>query len=626
MDDNKLSNLWWEAKSDRDVFDSALADYETLRDVEARQDRFYTYERIYRNEDIDKSTTLEAELMRFGRSLDGYSRASYNLIATCNDNIVSRIVRNKPRAVYQVSDANWSLRRTAKNQQKWVDHIAHKEFFPSIGRDIVNDGCLLGVGHAKIAKKYREAAVGVWYVHPGDLFVDPVETAHSQPRRMFQRQFVSKDIAQRWFPDKKEQKALENSSVLSQSDFTERRPELSGTPILAQTEIIEAWHPPTYPGADDGIHIIFCSGGLLFREKWTREDFPIISYRWKRRPGDMFHGIAVPEEIMGLHIDLNFSIQMIYETAETSGGNTIVSPVSAKLSKAEFTNAPDSIWEYQGQVPPTVLQHPKVHMDLMQLANDQEARAYRRLGLDSATPNQPSAGLETGRAVRMDFDARSMSLTQALQNYENLYKDFGDKATAAGRQIWEKDKSFSVVVPRNKYSVEQMNWEDVSLNPRSDSFIIKVTAGSQLSQHPAGRIDDVNSMVTMGAVTDQAEMRDLMSLADLENSDSLATAALDAVKWMCEEMLDDGVAHKPEPYDDLDLCLSTSNAIYLRARSQKAPEDRLDLLRAFLDECNLLISTRDIQAAAQTEGALVGATPPSPDAAGQNPSATTGNL
>ena len=32
MDDNKLSNLWWEAKSDRDVFESALADYETLRE------------------------------------------------------------------------------------------------------------------------------------------------------------------------------------------------------------------------------------------------------------------------------------------------------------------------------------------------------------------------------------------------------------------------------------------------------------------------------------------------------------------------------------------------------------------------------------------------------------------
>jgi hypothetical protein len=90
---------------------------------------------------------------------------------------------------------------------------------------------------------------------------------------------------------------------------------------------------------------------------------------------------------------------------------------------------------------------------------------------------------------------------------------------------------------------------------------------------------------------------------------------------MCEEMLDDGIPHKPEPYDDLDLCLSTANAIYLRARSQGAPEDRLDLLRAFLEETNQLISQREAQRMAQQQAAVAAATPPTPDAAGQNPAA-----
>lgn len=620
MDDKALTTpLWWEDSGEEDRFRAVQADYETLRDCSARQDRFATYERIYRNEDILNSDLLTAEIAARGGKQQGYSRASYNLIATATDNIVSRIIRNKPRAIYQVSGSNWSLRRTARNQQKWVDYVAHSEFFPRAARTQVRDGVLLGIGHTKVAKKPGVNEIGVWYVHPSDVFVDAYETAYGEPRRMFQRQFCSRDAALRMFPGKEE--LIEKSSVMSEEDFRERKMETAGMPIQAMTEIVEAWHLPTFEGAGDGQRILFCSEGILGVEDWKRPDFPILSFQWKSRPGDHFQGIAVPDEILGIHLDLNFSLQVTYEIAEGGPGQMVFTPKGANVSKSEISNAATQVIEYSGQTPPTVVLPPKVQMDLLQLTQDQEARAYRRLGLDSPTPNEPSAGLETGRAVRMDFDARSMAFALALQNYENLYKDFGDKCVAAGKQIWEKDKNFSVVVPRNKYTVEDVNWEDVSLDPRKDSYTVKVTAGSSLSQHPAGRIDDVMNMVNMGAVTEQTEMRSLLSMEDLEHSNSMATASREAVEWMCEEMMDDGVPHTPEPYDDLDLCLSIANAHYLRARSQKAPEDRLDLLRAFLDETNLLISKRDVQRAAQEQQMLQSATPPAPDATGQNPSA-----
>ena len=253
--------------------------------------------------------------------------------------------------------------------------------------------------------------------------------------------------------------------------------------------------------------MLFRSRGLLWEGPWEREDFPILTYQWKSRPGDSFHGIAVPEQILGIHLDLNFSLQQIYESAEVTASPLILSPQSANMSRAEFTDQPGSVWEYSGNVAPQLIQPAKVQMDMLSLVNDQEARAYRRLGLDSATPNDPSPGLETGRAVRMDFDARSMAFATALQNFENLYKDFGDKACSAGKQIHESNKKFSVVVPRNKWTVEDVPWEDVSLDPRKDSFTVSVTAGSQLSQHPAGRIDDVQNLVNMGAVNEQTDRK-----------------------------------------------------------------------------------------------------------------------
>ena len=234
--------------------------------------------------------------------------------------------------------------------------------------------------------------------------------------------------------------------------------------------------------------------------------------------------------------------------------------------------------------------------------------------------------METGRAVRMDFDVRSMAFVSALQNWENLYEDFGVKALAAGKQCWERDKSFSVVVPRNKWTVQDVPWKDVEIDDRS-KYTIRVQVGSQLSQHPAGRIDDVANLVNMGAVSEQAEIRALTDLADLEHSSSKATAALEAVESMCEDMLDEGKQHYPDPYDDLDLCLSTCGAEYLKARTCGAPEDRLQLLRNFMDRCTVLIQKREIERAAQQQGIVSGpATPAVPDALGQNPAAIQGEV
>ena len=128
-------------------------------------------------------------------------------------------------------------------------------------------------------------------------------------------------------------------------------------------------------------------------------------------------------------------------------------------------------------------------------------------------------------------------------------------------------------------------------------------------------------------MTEQAEIRALTDLADLSHSSSKATAALDAIESMVEDMLDEGIPHFPEPYDDLDLFMSTVTAEYLKARTGGAPEDRLQLVRDSLDRCSTLIQKRDIARAAQQAGLVQpGATPPAPDAQGQNPTAIEGQV
>ena len=625
MNESTLSVLWWEGGSDSDVHESVKTDFDTLRIQNPRQDRFSTYEKVYRNEDITESLALEAELNSLGSELTEYSRSSHNLVAQVVDNIVSRIVRTKPRSIYSVHGGNWSLRRNARMQQKWVDYIAQAKFFRRLARTQVLHGCLLGVGHTKIYRRHGYNDVACMHIHPSDIFVDQTEATFGVVKRLFHRQFLSRDVVRKLFSG--HEATVDASGIMSEGDFRQRGDtHQAGSPILDQVEVCEAWHLPSFPGAGDGRHVCFTDEGLLFNKPWEREDFPVMSFQWKERPGDFFHGISVTEEILGIHLDMNFTLQQVHEGIEVSGSPTWLTPQAANVSRDELTDLPGQVVEFTGAVPPTLVQYNQVATDMVGYAQAQEARAYRRLGLDSSTPNQPSAGLETGRAVRMDFDARSMAFVTALQNWENLYEDFAYKALAAGKECWEHDNSYSVVVPRNKWTIQDVPWKDVEIDDRS-KYTLRVQVGSQLSQHPAGRIDDVQNLINSGAVTDQAEKRALMDLADLDSSNSKATAALDAIEFMCEEMLDEGVEHFPEPYDDLDLCMSTASAEYLKARTSGAPEDRLNLMRQFLDRCSSLVQKRDIKRAAQEAGIMQpGATPPAPDAQGQNPSAITGGI
>lgn len=624
MNDDTPSILWWETSSEDDVHGAAVSDFGTIRTRDPRQDRFATFEKVYRNEDITESQLLEAELHSFGVALTEYTRSSHNLIAQVTDNIVSRIVRTKPRAVYSVHGGNWSLRRNAKLQQKWVDYIAQAKYFKRHARLQVLNGVLLGVGHTKVYARHGYNDVACMHIHPADIFVDPTEARFGCVQRMYHRTFLSKDQAKRIFP--KKHKLIDESGVMSDNDFLNRGDRDQGAPILDQVEVVEAWHLPSFPGAGDGKHIIFTDSGLVRQAPWTRADFPVMTYRWKERPGDTFHGLSVPEEIMGIHLDMNFTLQQVHEGIEVTGSPKWMIPLNANVDRAEIDDLPGGAVEYSGTVPPQLIQMQQVATDLVGYAQEQEARAYRRLGLDSSTPNAPSPGLETGRAVRMDFDARSMAFVSALQNWENLYEDFGTKALAAGKQCWERDNSFRVVVPRNKWTVQDVPWKDIEIDDEAQ-YTIRVQVGSQLSQHPAGRIDDVNNLVNMGAVTEQAEIRALTDLADLENSNSKATAALEAVESMCEDMLDEGKDHMPEPYDDLRLCLTVANAEYLKARTCGAPEDRLQIMRNFLDRTLTLMEQAETAAAARQAQVVQGpATPPAPDAQGQQPSAIQGEV
>ena len=58
---------------------------------------------------------------------------------------------------------------------------------------------------------------------------------------------------------------------------------------------------------------------------------------------------------------------------------------------------------------------------------------------------------------------------------------------------------------------------------------------------------------------------------------------------LIEKMIEDGEYQSPEPYINLEYALYLTQSSYLRAKMRNVPEERLELLRRFMDECQAMI-------------------------------------
>jgi len=116
---------------------------------------------------------------------------------------------------------------------------------------------------------------------------------------------------------------------------------------------------------------------------------------------------------------------------------------------------------------------------------------------------------------------------------------------------------------------------------------------SALSSTPAARLADVQDLVGAGFINKEDALS-LLDFPDLESSMNLLNADNKNLERIIEKMMDEGEYFPPEPYQNLENCLRKTQQAYLMYKTQGAPDDRLELLRQFMEDCqNLLLRARE---------------------------------
>jgi hypothetical protein len=156
-------------------------------------------------------------------------------------------------------------------------------------------------------------------------------------------------------------------------------------------------------------------------------------------------------------------------------------------------------------------------------------------------------------------------------------------------------------------TLERIAWEDVNLE--RDKYILQLHPTSFLPKQPAFKFQAVKEILEVSPEVQPYALK-LLDYPDLKAVTQRLTAPVDYIEKVTDRMLygkveeDKGLEdlfEPPDAFTDIPKALEIARGKLLRAKMDKCPEERLDLLMRYMTECERL-----------AQQAVEGAMPPPP--------------
>ena len=568
-------NFWWSKTGD--LHEDIMSLYSALNEEQQfREDANLKNLRLYGNY---HHSGLSSSRYARASNASSRNRVTLNVIQSMCDTVTAKIAKNRPKATFLTSGGDYRMQRRAKLLDKFCEGQFYATNIYSIAPRVFMDACIFGTGAMKIFE--HDGEIKVERIFPNEILVDDRDAVYGDPRQLFQVKYVDKDVLLNLYP---EQKDAILAAPSPEDDNSRNR-------SSNQVVCIEAWHLPSGKETEDGRHCICIDGATLLDEGYKRSHFPFVFIRWTERVLG-FYGQGLSEQLTGIQLEINKLLYNIQEQMHLAKPKVFVE-AGSKISKAHLNNETWGVIEYRGTppqffVPKTVSGEIFSHLDRLYRS------AYEITGVSQlAAQSKKPAGLESGVALREFQDIETERFMITAQQYEKTFLDAAHHMIDIAREVHERGDSYEVISHGDK-NIEKIKWKDINL--KKDQYVMKIYPTSLLPTTPAAKLQKVIEMLQAGMLSQQ-EARGLLDYPDLEAVNSMATASQDDINMLIEEMLEHGNYLPPEPFSDLELSIKMMQSAYLRAKINKVPEDRLDLLRRYMEECVNLLT--QMQMAAQ---------------------------
>lgn len=502
-------------------------------------------------------------------------RKVMNLGRSIVDAVQARVGKNRPKATFVTERGNWGSQRQAKKLDAFcVGILDQSNFYGTQGLPlIVRDAAMCGDGIGKVVEESAndKGRIRVERVMPWTVLVDPLEGYAGRPRSIYQYHNINRSKLSALYPDAKN------------LDRTPCAETAAAARQIDEVTIFEAWHLPSFEGAEDGLHVVCVENETLSVRPWSVERFPFFRITWTE-PTIGYWGAGLLEDVEGLDADINEMLYQVQQAIWHHSTPKILEPVEGQIEECAWDNDVRGVRvKYSNGAAPSFVTPSPVSPDILRHVEWERATAYNTSGVSemSATSQKP-AGLNSGAALREFNDIESERFIIRGYAIEAAVVMAARCIVDAARRLEEEGSEIAVrAVRRRRRSsfVEKINWADVRMD--EDAFVLKVFPTSALPETPAYKMAAIQELFESGLIS-QEQMRSLLDFPDLEGANDLATAPYEIVLDQLDRILEEGEPELPEPFQKLDLAVNMARNAYLRARIDRVEEDRLEMLRDYI--------------------------------------------
>lgn len=565
---------WWNAGSRKDLSNQVIATATYLK--QQQQYRFRQaaiYSRLYGNAPI--FNVVGSNLNRLGTTNSlPIDRPTMNVVQSCVDTLVSRITQSRPKPTFLTDNGDYKQRNLAKQMNSFINGELYQTKAYELGELILRDASVLGTGAIKILEADKKVCLERRLIT--ELFVDPNDAIYGSPRQIFELKLVDKDVLKAMFPTYKSVISSSEQAYLDDSSENNRS-------ISDQSIVVEGWHLPSGEGADDGLHVIACSSGLLFEEKWEKDKFPFVFLDYSPRMLG-FWGQGLAEQLMGTQVEINKLLQTISSSINLVGVPRVFVEQGSKVMKAALNDQIGSIITYSGTKPSYEVA-PCVPQELYAQLERLVQYAYQQSGISTlAATSQKPAGLNSGEAIRNYDDLQSDRFAALSKRYDNFFINIAYQIIDKAREICERDGSYQTVYP-NKDGTKEI---DLPASEKlADPFVIQCFDASSLPRDPSGRLAKVTEMMQAGLISPD-EGRRLLDYPDIQQVDKLANSGEERILQYLDQIVDTGTYNPPDPFMNLELATKLTTEYYNLYTAAKLEESKAQMLRDFFTQIQTL--------------------------------------
>lgn len=590
---------WWR-QPDSKVAESVFAYVKHLDNEQGyRRAENFKFMKMYGNFDLFNLRSYQ--YLKAENAVSTQNRVTLNIVQSMIDTVVSKISKNRPKPTFLTEGGDWSQQTRAKKLTQFAEGQFQATEFYAKAAQAFQDSCIFGTGCLKIFKQDNEIKVERVFID--EIVTDDKESFYGEPRQMHQKKYLHKDVLKDMFPDKIAQIDAANNQMSEQSYLPNQATDM----VL----VIESWHLPSGKNAKDGKHTINIQNAELFTEKWDKNFFPFVFWRWGVRPLGFF-GQGLSEQLQGLQLEINKILKTIQVSMHLVSIPKIFVDATSKIVDAHIDNRIGGIIKYAG-IPPTPGQLGTIPPELFAHLDRLYQRAYEIAGVSqlSASSAKP-AGLNSGKALREFNDLESERFMSVAQRYEKAFMDACKQMICLAKEIDEEMKKseetsdgYKVKVKGSDF-IKTIKWKDVELD--EDQYVMSIFPTSALSSNPASRMQDVQELIQAGFVSKEDAMK-LLDFPDLKGFYNFQNAGVEDIERAIEKIIDDGKYSTPEPYQNLEYGIVKMQQAYLLFRSKGAPETRLELFRRWIKDADNLMKRAQLkiqqeQMQAQEEASL----------------------